>query len=253
MPSRSVTLHLDGAPTVGDYAAALSALQELLAAISARVARGVQIDWVIANLKVGSAITTAQGEADDAAAVEKATEEFLNTGHAMREALAVPDTYRPAVVRLKSILNGRVPLLRFETADDDVTIPPDAVQDVPVPSQPTEPTPMLGAIEGRVQTLSSRGSLRFTLYDLAFDKAVSCYLAPGQESLMLDAWGRIAVVEGTVKREAKYGRPLTIRQVSRVHVKPEAEPFAWRAARGALQGFGDEPAEVTIRRIRDAQ
>lgn len=48
------------------------------------------------------------------------------------------------------------------------------------------------AIEGVVQTLTSRRGLRFTLFDSLHDQAVSCYLEDGQEELMRGVWGRRA-------------------------------------------------------------
>ena len=52
------------------------------------------------------------------------------------------------------------------------------------------PRVSIGAITGRVQTLSNRAGLRFNLYDTLFDKAVACYLALGQEEFMREAWGQ---------------------------------------------------------------
>ena len=75
-----------------------------------------------------------------------------------------------------------------------------------------------GGVTGRIQTLSSRGGLRFTLFDTLFDRAVSCYLAEGQEELMRDVWGRMAVVEGLVTRDRATGRPQVIRSVRGVTV-----------------------------------
>jgi hypothetical protein len=107
---------------------------------------------------------------------------------------------------------------------------------------------------GRVQTLSHRGSLRFTLYDLLHDRAVSCYLQEGQQDIMRGAWDRLALVKGWVKRDPVNGRPTTIRRVRAVEVRDEGQLGDWRQAGGLLRGEGtDEPAEATIRRLRDAE
>ncbi len=110
-----------------------------------------------------------------------------------------------------------------------------------------------GAISGRVQTLSNRGSLRFTLYDLLHDKPVSCYLAAGREDLMLDAWGKLAVVEGSVRRHPLTGRPLTIRGITAVDIRPDPNAEDYRWARGVvpLPSNGMSP-EDAIRHLRDA-
>jgi hypothetical protein len=70
---------------------------------------------------------------------------------------------------------------------------------------------------------------------------------------MRQVWGRRAVVEGIITRDAQTGWPLTITDVQRVSLAPEAKPGAFLRARGALPFSSEnEPAEVTIRRLRDA-
>jgi hypothetical protein len=110
-----------------------------------------------------------------------------------------------------------------------------------------------GAVEGRVQTLSSRGGLRFTLYDSLHDRAVSCYLAEGHEDIMRDAWGRLAVVQGLVKRDPRTGRPVTIREVRSVELLGERSPHDYKRARAAIPlPEGARRAEDVIRQLRDA-
>ena len=111
-----------------------------------------------------------------------------------------------------------------------------------------------GAIEGVVQALSMRRGLRFTLYDTIFDKAVSCYLKEGRESIMRDAWGRRAIVEGTVARDSDTVRAVTVRQVSGVEIMPDPEPGSYRLARAVSPRRPDDGLlpEDRIRRLRDA-
>ena len=89
-------------------------------------------------------------------------------------------------------------------------------------------------MEGRIETVTRRKGLRFTLYDSLDDKAVSCYLEDGQEKLMRGAWGRRALVEGWVSRDPATGRPLTIRRVSHVELLPDVESGGYRRARGVV-------------------
>ena len=58
----------------------------------------------------------------------------------------------------------------LETADDEL------IFNAPVTTPPTAQTATtkaLGSVRGRVETLSHRKELRFTLYELASDRAVS--------------------------------------------------------------------------------
>ena len=47
----------------------------------------------------------------------------------------------------------------------------------------------LGTIRGRIEMLSQRRGLHFSLYDSVYDLAVACFPAKDMESTMRDAWG----------------------------------------------------------------
>jgi hypothetical protein len=95
--------------------------------------------------------------------------------------------------------------------------------------------------------------LRFTLYDLLHDDAVSCYLEEGYEDIMRTLWGKLVTVEGIVKRDPLTGAPQTVRQITKVEPMPEVEPESWRRARGIVPiGPRGLMPEKAIRRLRDA-
>ncbi|MBI2864015.1 MAG: hypothetical protein HYX94_05585 [Chloroflexi bacterium] len=58
-----------------------------------------------------------------------------------------------------------------------------------------------GAIEGRVQTITNRGGLRFDLCDTLHNNAVACYVEEGKEALLREIWGKSVVVEGEISRD----------------------------------------------------
>lgn len=254
MATDSVTLYLDGDPTLDDLTAALAGLRDLLAALAGRHARGVKITWAVDDLDVGSATGTFRGSATTPEVVGDVVSAYIEVGRTLYRGDVIREPeISAAAKRITAILNGRVPSVRFETADDEVVIS----------SAPTPPPAAIkegvtggyGAVLGRVQTLTNRGSLRFTLYDLLHDRAVACYLQERQEGIMRNAWGSIALVAGWVGRDPATGRPTTIRRIQDVQLRPEGAPGEWRDAIGALSHLGrpDESAETTIRRLRDAQ
>lgn len=250
MASDTVTLALDGDPTLDDLTVALTGLRSLLRAIEAGFGTGVTISWTVDDLSVGSALGTFRGTAPNANIIPLVTNRYLEVGRAFtrRADLGSQEAAR-AIKQITSVLDERVPSLRFETADDDVTIS----QPVDATRSPGEIPPAYGGILGRIQTLTNRGALRFTLFDLLNDKAVSCYLNAGQDELIRGAWGRVALVTGWVKRDQITGWPLSIRQIESVEVQAEGEPGGWAQAVGSLRRAGaatSEPAEVVIRRIR---
>ena len=115
-----------------------------------------------------------------------------------------------------------------------------------------EPSVSIGAITGRVQTLSSRSGLRFNLYDTVHDRAVACYLGQGQEEIMREAWGNRATVVGRVSRDPVTGKPLSIRDIRKVELLDDVAPGTYRQARGAIPWEpGDILPEEAIRLLRD--
>ena len=118
---------------------------------------------------------------------------------------------------------------------------------------PIPPTVGIGAITGRVQTLSSRTGLRFNLYDTIHDRAVTCYLKSGQEEEMRKVWGNWATVVGRVSRESVTGKPISIRDIRKVERLDDVGPGAYQEARGAVPWQpGDMLPEEAIRLLRDA-
>jgi hypothetical protein len=252
--SDSVTLYLDGDPTLDDLTAALAGLRALLGALAGSHAHGAKVTWAVDDLDVGSATGTFLGSATTPEVVSDVVSAYMEVGRALYrgEVIRAPEV-SAAAKRITAILNGRVPSVRFETADDEVVI-----------SSAPKPSPVVikegvtgayGAVLGRIQTLTNRGSLRFTLYDLLHDRAVACYLQEGQEGIMRNAWGSVALVAGWVRRDPATGRPTTIRRIRDVQLRPEGAPGEWRDAIGAFSSLRktDERAETTIRRLRDAQ
>lgn len=257
MASETVTLVLEGKPTLRDLARALDGLGELLRGIGDQVAKGQPITWTVNSLETSSAVGTFLGTDQPPAIVHEVSRRYLDIGQALgrgdRTLLHATQALQNASVKILGVLNGRVPSVRFETADDEVTISvlPQHPDDSParVPSAGA-----YGAVMGRVQTLSNRGGLRFTLYDQLYDRAVSCYLQEGQQDIMRDLWDRIALVKGWVKRDPATGRPTSVRRIRDVIQREEGRLGDWRDAAGVLAFTGSkEPAEITIRRLRDAQ
>lgn len=248
MASDTVSIYLGGEPTLDDLAKALDALRSMLAAL-AKIEGTATIAWAVEDLERASAQATFRGVAERSEEVERVTTRYLKVGRDLLGGEELPKPVQSAADKLLGVLNGRVPDLRLETADEDVTLTSeDKAQ------RPVEIPPSWGAVEGKVQVLSNRGRLHFTLYDLVYDKPVSCYLQPDQQESMRDAWGQYAAVEGMVKRDPREGRPLTVRQIRDVRIIEEGQRGDWRKALGVLKGVGrDEPAEQTIRRLRDAQ
>jgi hypothetical protein len=267
MAKDTITLALNGDSIIlENFAEAITKFQSLVAGLSHEVLPDKKVRWFVVNLESGSAMATIQGciedeevdsaeKVEDTDGVEKIVDAYLNVGQSLQEGTPFPYStglYKTAQ-SLVSMINGNITSMRFETPDDDVEILHRKTEEkAATPSRPSKSQVVLGSMRGRVQSLSNRGALRFTLYDLIDDKAISCYFSPDYEGVMRDAWGKIAIVEGRIHRDPETGRATTIRDVRQVQILPESKPGEWREALRAAPGFlGDDLPEDVIRRSRD--
>jgi hypothetical protein len=249
-----LTFALEGPDiSLSSFATAVSAFDSLLQALSSQVASSSSLAWDVLSLETGSAIATVRGRvlAGDPEGLTRVKAAYEEVADALARHDEVP--YSQAVARsaakLTSVLADHVSAVRLETPERDFTIGRDTPTREVLAAQSSV---SFGAIEGRIQTLSNRRSVHFTLYDELDDRAVSCYLASGDEAMIQKFWGHRAVVEGSVRRDLA-GRPTTIRHITDVVLLPERGPDEWLSARGALNGPWDgTPAEDMIRKVRDA-
>ena len=257
MADETLTLALHGDVSLDAFAVAIEHWRGLVAALTREVAPDQRIEWVIDELAAGSATATVRAVYDEPASALPIVRAYVDVGVALRE--GTPQLLTPAVRReateLTRLINGAIDYLRLETAERDliVTTNYDTLIERATRDFPALPSAM-GGVHGRIQTLTSRGPLRFTLYDLLFDRAVNCYLSEGQEEIMRDAWGETAVVEGLVTRDLDSGRPLNVREVWNVTPVRQVERHAYLAARGAVivAPDDDRSPELLVGAARDA-
>ena len=206
------------------------------------------VKWIIEDLQLGSAIITLRGESEVPGKVEKIVSDYGNIGKSLEigEPLQYNLRVKRAAERVQD-LAGFVEYVRFETPLVDYKFFGSGAVKVDQQSRVS-----VGVVTGKVQTLSNRGNLRFNLYDTIHDKAVSCYLQPGQEDLMREVWGRRVRVSGQVSREAASGLPKVIRKILDIKILEEVEPGSYRLAKGAVPWQpGDAMPEDVIRQLRD--
>jgi len=249
MAKDTITLALGGEVDLHRFAEAVSNLEILVRALS-KAEGAEEVWWVIADLQVSSAMATTRGESSILEEVERVVNAYETIGESY-QAGRRPVGFPPAVVKagdaIVSVIGDKVSSVRFETADKEFTVASrgELVGSAIVKS--------LGAIEGRIQTLSNRKGLRFVLFDTLNDRAISCYLSEGQDERIREMWGRRAIVEGEISREKESGRPLAIRRISDIKVLFEPERGSYLRARGiAPRKAGTPLAEDIIRELRDA-
>ncbi len=244
MPNDTITLGLHGEVTLDAFASAVSGLSKLVSGLSEETHGAGGVRWEIEDLEVGSATATVKGVSPAAnGAVEQVVAAYLEVGEALAGGTTIPFStkVRKPAEGLAQLVRDGVEAVRFETAEADALI-----RSVPPKSQPpAELAAAYGAVTGRVQTLTSRSRLRFTLFDTVNDRPVSCYLAEGAEGQARDIWDRTARVEGWVSRDPARGRPVSVRRITAVEVLREPDPAGYQRARAV------RPRPASILRAED--
>ena len=247
MPKNTLTFELGGHVDIELLEKGITAFHRL---VSALTPRNSGVSWKVDELNAGSAIATIVGEAEDTFVVEKIVSNYENVGAILEKGgslLELDRTVSRAAEAIKSIAES-AEYIRMATVDDEYFLSRE--KDA---ADSSTGLVSIGAVTGRIQSLSNRGSLRFNLYDSIFDRAVACYLSADEEDRMREIWGKRARVIGHVYREPKHFRPTSIRRILDIQILPEIEPGAFRQARGAIPWqAGDPGGEEVIRRLRDA-
>jgi hypothetical protein len=247
----TLTLALTGEVSLDDFEQAVRALKMLLNAIRQENPAYEDVRWVVADLRASSAICQWRGIGDGA---ESMVREYQSIGKSVasgRMPSSVP--IRLAIEQMTGVIGRSVQSVRFETRDDDAEIFSANPKAPHGGESPFGPAKFFGSVRGRIESISRHKSLQFTIYDMHTDKAISCYLEPGNEDVMRKAWGKIATVAGMVRRNPRTGEPTTVRHISAddIHLVPESTG-GWRKAIGASKSRkGEIASEAAIRRGRD--
>jgi hypothetical protein len=127
MAKDSVTLALNGDVPLRLYVIGVQRFAGLIEALSNELAGQAAPDWIVSDLAAGSAITTAHAEPRNSADVERIdriADAYVGVGRALAKKKRILHSDR--VIReaegLETIRDGRVTSIRFENADEDVTI-----------------------------------------------------------------------------------------------------------------------------------
>lgn len=254
MPDNTLTLYLDGDVSLSEFAETIRHFSSLVDLLSRELASDSKINWVVDDLQAGSALASVVGVSSDEGAVLRVVEAYENVGRSLQrhEPIPFPESIAREAVAITKVLGDKIVSVSFQTASEASVV----YGDYDIEKQVASGALLsFGAVKGKVQTLSSRGKLKFTLYDPLFDKPVTCYVKEGTlQNRLKEIWGQNVTVYGRVAREPEHGRALSVRDITRIEDDVNMQSGSYKAARGAFNwSEGDEPAEVTVRRIRDAE
>lgn len=250
MKDNILTFALEGELTLDDFSEAIKDFNALVSALSQEIGGTTKIDWRIDELNAGSALATIHGVSSDEQVVLGVVQGYAAVGKALQNRTPIPysEKVRRAARSMRRRVKGSINSIRLETTFGEaiITRETEGRQESPIAYSH-------GEVKGIVQTLTNRGGLRFTLYELLFDKPISCYLDEGQENIMRGAWGRKVIVSGLIGRESEQKRPVVVRHITNVQILDDTPPGNYRLARGIIPyNEESEKPEVIIRAMRDA-
>ena len=247
MPNDTLTLALSGDVSLEDFAKAMENFSALINELTAELARDTSIEWVIDELAGGSAIATIKGDTDSLDSLYAIISAYSVVGKSLQthQVIPYPDRIKTPAQNLTKLLDEKITSLRFETASDDIIIESHYKTD-----HPLKPSYAYGRLKGTIQTLSLRRGIHFMLYDVLFDRPVSCYLRQGQEELVREHWGKKVFVSGRIGRDPDNGRPFAIRDISEIQVS-EGKPGGFRRAQGVIKLDKVQTPEGLIENLRN--
>lgn len=248
----TLTLILDGDIPLDLFARAVTYFSGMVGSLSDEVADEEPIEWEIEHLHAGSAVMSVIARSDDVEAVDRIVRAYDEIGEALSRKEPVP--YSPTVAShayaLAALLNGKITSMSLETRLHTFKVTEAAVIDTGLPDKENR-RPALGELRGEVGAVIRRPRTQLTVYDQLFDRGVPCYLADEWRDRVNSLLGQRVAVTGLLYRDPLTGRPVKMRDIVSINVinTPSGD---FRSARGVIPWRpGDEPAEVTIRRLRD--
>lgn len=252
MSDNTLTMMLEGDVRLEQFTRSLHHLHNLVGMLTREVADNTKIEWFIEALQGGSALATIAGVAEEESAVYRVIEAVNTVGQALQDQKVIPFSAAVAheALALTGVVTDDVTEMRLMTANGDSVIYGQFKESL----QSVGQRQSFGQVKGRVQAISNRGNLKFTLYDTVFDKPVTCFLQKGQEEQLRHIWGNEIIVSGRVTRGAQDGQPKSVRDITGIYPLVEYLPGSYKQAQGVFAWQeGDEPAEDSIKRVRDAQ
>jgi hypothetical protein len=252
MPDNTLTLELEGDVSLSEFADSITHFNRLILELTREVAGDSQIEWLIDDLQAGSALATVVGIYPDDEPVLEVIRAYDTVGKSLQRYEPIP--FSQGVIReataITQKINGKITSIRLSTVLDDHVLYGAFDTQVPIVEKPRA---SLGTVKGRVQAISSRGRLKFVLYDAIFDKSITCYLQDNQENTLRDIWGELVWVTGNIVRDPLTGRPKTVRNINAIDKVNIVEPGSYKEALGVLSWIQNVSSDTLVRQLRDVE
>ena len=239
---KEVLLRLDGVLVTPDsFKKAVMAFIDLLQAVTEEIARGSEKPLWRMSVREGSAVLAASPVAD--VATRKTATQIIGTLNTGVRRLNRGEAEAPgfnaralAAMRDLSVLRdkeaGKIAHIQIQASAGK------AVEIIPRSAASFDKAVGIqeawGSIEGRLQTISARGSFQFVVYDSVSDRGVNCFIDQDLMKTAVDAFDKRVCVKGPIRSD-RQGRPFSIRvkKIRRLRTLEELPPV--EAFRGILK------------------
>lgn len=249
MAKDTITFILHGDIPLDLFSEAIERWSKLVDILSKEVGERTDIEWEIAKLKSSDPTVIVRGKSPDMPAVEKVVAAQWVVWHALEKKEPIPysDAVASRARAITGILNGKISHIEIKT-DDSSAIVEESFVDESNENRDFS----FGTVTGYVETITKHNKLRFTIYDLIFNRAVTCQFTDEQKKMVVSVWEKRVRIAGKIFRDGQTGRPIEIQEVSGIELLEDSAQGSFEAASGIIPWRkGDELPEEVIRRIRN--
>lgn len=268
MASDTVILKAEGIVSAADFRVIVDAFTDLIAALTAETNASAAIEWMIDDLRGGSATIVSRaisGNRESEHTAELVVAKWENVAVAANKGALnrFSDRVRGPVQAMSSVINGRIPRLLLGTPEHptlgsiDRALFDDVVPDTSLAIVPgVHRLNSRAAVKGQVVTLDDKRSTYFTLQEAYSLQSIRCYPTKEEHRAKLgEYWTKKTwvIVEGTYSR---YGGVPTIVGITDIVPLPDDEKGGWRQAVGAAPRRPDAQditSAEAVRRVRDGK
>lgn len=266
MPKDRVTFKADGIVSVADFRTMVDGFADLMLSLTAETNPDAAVDWMIDELRAGSAAITSRGiygNVEGRATMEVVVDKYKSLAVDACESRIgqYSPPVREAMEKITGVINGRIPRLFMGTPEEPefakIESPiEDDQHNVAKSLPPRAPRPYArAAVKGQIVTLDEKRSLYFTLQEAYTQRHIRCW--PGKEfrEKLGEYWAERTwiIVEGTFMR---YGDSPSITGITEIAELPHADRGDWRQAVGAAPR-GPEAQSISsaeaVRKVRDGE
>ena len=254
MAMDSISFSIEGEITLDTLSESMEALKKLLRRLTAELAPGADIRWVVDDLKGGSVHTTLRGSAvtggslDDVgkvakgyAAIGRAVEkgEELPCGEEVIEAveellLAAKEDGSEATIAVE----GEASRIDLQAWNRQLT---------------SGRSRAIGSVTGVIKGINGSGQPYISVYGHEGGAAVRCFVDEEQLKWALTAWGATVYVQGRLTRDKRSRRRRDIRQIIRYWMIDKEKNGRFEDAFGVGEWRPGDPSSVElIRAARDS-